>query len=130
MKNIEKYKDELLNNRCSDLTCCVIDLFNNGVCIPATCNDCKAKVMNWLLSEYKEPVLDEVEKEYLKAVIKPFRNKVKYITKFKCQYSENKRYINILFSDEGYLSFPYFKADSMYKGMELNKYYTLEELGL
>ena len=35
---------------------------------------------NWW-EEYKEPVLDEKEKEYLSAVIRPFRDRVKYIYK-------------------------------------------------
>ena len=32
MLNIEKYKDNILNAAQSDITCCVIDLFHNGVC--------------------------------------------------------------------------------------------------
>lgn len=58
MLNIEKYKDIILNAPQTDITCCVIDLFHNGVC-PHDCKDCKKAAMKWLLSEYKEPVLDE-----------------------------------------------------------------------
>lgn len=87
-------------------------------------------ILDWMAQPYKEPILDKVEREYLKAVIRPFRNKVEYIAKFKSACSENEQYIHILFYEGHYLSFPYFKANSMYKGMKLNKAYTLKELGL
>ena len=61
MMNIEKYKDVLLNAVTNDLTCCIIDLFHKGKC-PDSCKVCKQKAIEWLLSEYKEPTLDEVEK--------------------------------------------------------------------
>ena len=87
-------------------------------------------ILDWMSQPYKEPILNDVERKYLAAVIKPFRNKVEYIAKFKSACSENEQYIHILFYEGHYLSFPYFKANSMYKGMELNKAYTLKELGL
>lgn len=74
----------------------------------------------------KKEILDDVEKEYLRNVIKPFRNKVEYIVK---SLNDDKAYINIILLDEG-LYLPYFKKDTMYKGMEINKKYTLEKLGL
>lgn len=129
MLNIEKYKDEILNADQSDITCCVIDLFHNGAC-PENCKDCKREAMTWLLSECKEPILDDVEKEYLQAIIKRFGREIKYIAKFKSACSENRQYIHIGFYEGDGFSFPYFKANSMYKGMELNKAYTLQELGL
>lgn len=74
----------------------------------------------------KEEILDDVEKEYLRNVIKPFRNKVKCIAKISYDYKE---YIVIdLVEDSIYL--PHFKKNTMYKCMETNKRYTLEELGL
>ena len=60
MKNIEKYKDVLLNSETNDLTCCVIDLFHKGKC-PDSCKVCKQRAIECLLSEYKEPVLDDGE---------------------------------------------------------------------
>lgn len=87
-------------------------------------------LLEWMAQPFKEPILDDAEKKYLSAVIKPFRNKVEYIAKFKSACSENEQYIHIVFYEGHYLSFPYFKANSMYKGMKLNKSYTLKELGL
>lgn len=75
----------------------------------------------------EEPILDDIEKEYLSIVIRPFREKVKYIVKRNTLIE--KEYIAINFKDNsGCL--PDFKKNTMYKNMELNKYYTLEELGL
>lgn len=84
--------------------------------------------------EIKKPILDEVEKEYLSAVIKPFRDRVKCIVKRDYEMKYENEYIFIVFDDDGCMQikmcFPSFKKGTMYKGMELNKNYTLEELGL
>nr|DAU13577.1 MAG TPA: Photosystem I reaction centre subunit IV / PsaE [Caudoviricetes sp.] len=74
----------------------------------------------------EKEILDEEEKEYLSAVIKPFRYKIEYIAK----HGGNKEYIDICIRNDSKIIFPYFKSGTMYKGMELNKKYTLEELGL
>ena len=75
----------------------------------------------------EKEILDEEEKEYLSNVIKPFRHKVEYIVKETSSYNE---YIKITIKNDDCLSFPYFKRGTMYKGMEIEKKYTLEELGL
>ena len=80
-----------------------------------------------------KPVLNDDEKEYLGNVIKPFRNRVIYIIKDECTLGE---YLEICLRhyDDGCSSYsiilPYFKKGTMYKGMELDKEYTLYELGL
>lgn len=75
----------------------------------------------------KPEILDEEEKRYLEGVIRPFRDKVKNIIK-NTNYS-HQCYIGIRLEHEGF-ALPYFKENTMYKGMELDKVYTLEELGL
>lgn len=128
MLNIEKYKDDILNTELTHINCCVNNLSNKGICFK-NCKECKKEAMKWLLSEYKEPILDEVEKAYLSAVIKPFRSRVKYIVKI-ISCDEFEQCIEIAFYN-GYCTYlPYFKANTMYKGMEVNKEYSLEELGL
>ena len=129
MLNIEKYKDTILNSGVSDITCCVNGLSNRD-CNKIECEVCKQHAMEWLLEEAKEPILDEVEKKYLSAIIKRFGREIKYIAKFKSACSENRQYIHIGFYEGDGFSFPYFKANSMYKGMEINKAYTLKELDL
>ncbi len=78
--------------------------------------------------EYKEPILTDKEKEYLSNVIKPFKNKVECIYK-KNALNRGKEWIVIGFDDDE-ANFPYFKTGTMYNGMEVNKEYTLKELGL
>ena len=84
--------------------------------------------LSWLEAEYKPPILDDVEKAYLSAVIKPFRKKVKYIEKR--FWTPNLEYLSIRLKNNEFFAFPNFKKGKMYKGMEHDKYYTLEELGL
>lgn len=84
--------------------------------------------------EHKE-ILDEKEKEYLSAVIRPFKNRVIHIEKNKI-FQGNSEFINIvLYSSSSYnkeesIPLPYFKKGKMYKGMKPDKRYTLKELGL
>ena len=88
-----------------------------------------ADFFNWLEQEYKPPILDDVEKAYLSAVIKPFRKRIEYIEKTDNYYVNGKQFLCITLADD-YCCLPFFKKDTMYKGMEANKRYTLEELGL
>ena len=130
MKNIEKYKEIVLKN----LNACSIDerlprKFINGYCKGFNCEGCGERVLKWLLEEAKEPILDDVEKEYLSAVIKPFRKKVVYIRKNKSLIN-GMQYLIIGIYDNDYMHFPYLDDDAMYKGMEVNKEYSLEELDL
>lgn len=74
-------------------------------------------------------VLDKEEKEYLSSVIKPFKNKISYIRKSGTLMGLEE-YIIICVKNEASMSFPNFKAGTMYKGMEKGKAYTLEELGI
>ena len=76
--------------------------------------------------EFKE-ILDEKEKEYLSAVIRPFKGRVDYIKKFDIT---SKEFIRIYLKNDEDIDFPYFKKGTMYKGMKLDKRYTLKELGL
>ena len=72
-------------------------------------------------------ILNEPERRYLSAVIKPFRDKVRSVTKL-LRLNGKGEYIVI---DAGFqMFFPDFEANTMYKGMDLGKEYTLEELGL
>ena len=72
-------------------------------------------------------ILDEKEKEYLSAVIKPFRDQVISISKKSANYCE---FIDIVIDDEEDIYLPYFKPGKMYQGIGVNREYTLEELGL
>ena len=131
MRNIEKYEKAVLDS----LSYCVLDRKLENVdtglkedCSGKNCNACKKQLREWLLSEYKEPILDEVEKRYLRGVIRPFRNMVAFIKKT-CN-CVGFQWIEIAVKGNKTIALPGFKNDKMYKGMKLEKEYTLEELGL
>ena len=91
----------------------------------------------WLDAEHKEPILDDAEREYLSAVIRPFRDDVKFIVKYKgcfssMAYEEIAVWYRNKMRGDVYHSFilPSFEKGTMYKGVEVNRHYTLEELGL
>lgn len=97
--------------------------------------------LNYLLNgvyEIERPVLDDVEKRYLEGVLRPFKDRVVFVEKMYDDYSnvhEEEEYIEVSlkhhnFEYEDTLTFPFFKKDTMYKGMTPNKKYTLKELGL
>lgn len=86
--------------------------------------------------EVKEDILDKEEKEYLSAVIKPFRDKVTHIAKteddIEWSYAIMIRVDSKVVDDDYYEFFlpPFKRTSSMYKRMEVGKEYTLKELGL
>ena len=77
--------------------------------------------------EKNKPILDDEEKEYLNAVIRPFKNRISNIVKR--NFDSEKSYIVIHINSESFY-FPYFKKGTMCEGMEADKQYTLKELGL
>lgn len=99
-------------------------------------NNSANAICSWLDMEHKEPILDEAEKRYLKGVIRPFRVDVKYIVKYGGHFSSRAyeeiavRYQDKRCGDAYSFILPKFEKGTMYKGMEVNRHYTLEELGL
>ena len=80
--------------------------------------------------EEKKEILDKVEKNYLTNVLKPFRKRVKFIRKIESlTFSAEKELLQIQLNDDD-IALPYFEKNTMYKGMKLDKDYSLEELGL
>lgn len=84
------------------------------------------EVENGFIQE--KEILDDTEKRYLKAVIRPFKNRVRYISKEDCY--DGDCYISIGLDHGEDINLPYFKKRTMYNGMEEDKKYTLKELGL
>lgn len=83
--------------------------------------------------EIKKPILTDKEKEYLSGIIKPFRNRVKYITKFRGVFDNEFIEIGHVMDNEAelyYIELPLFKKGTMYKGMEVGEEYSLEDLGV
>ena len=87
------------------------------------------------LYEKPKEILTNKEKKYLEAVCKPFKDRVKRIAKSSyCGDGFTAERIMFYYMDihNEYVSFalPMFRKDTMYKGMEWSKEYTLKELGL
>ena len=89
--------------------------------------DYTSDILEWMAQEYKGDILDYSEKKYLSEVIRPFREEVTAIEKLEAP--AGREYIVIILKDDG-MHFPCFKKDTRYKGLELEKIYTPEELGL
>lgn len=100
---------------------------------------CSGLIEDFITGHYQiakevNSVLDEAEKRYLSNIIKPFRNTVISIAKY-YEESIDNNFIEIevkqnYCNENQYVSLPYFKKGTMYKGMKEYKKYTLEELGL
>ena len=74
-------------------------------------------------------ILTDEERSYLKNLIKPFRDRIDSICK--CRYDRVvKEYLIIRIKDDVGITLPDFKQDEHYAGMEVDKDYSLEELGL
>ena len=102
---------------------------NDNVSIVKVERPVKYKTVFERVEEDKKEILDETEREYLKAVIKPFKKRVKFISKTESNMLFEKELLLIQLNDDD-LILPYFEKETMYKGMELGKKYTLEELGI
>lgn len=95
-------------------------------------------LVDWLQEEHQ--ILDNTEKRYLKEVIRPFKDNIESITKVETiAFNEETVYrIRITFASyckdnmRNYLlDLPLFRRNvGMYDGMEPNRTYKLEELGL
>ena len=87
---------------------------------------------NYQISKEVNSILDEAEKRYLSALIKPFKKQVISISKRSINYGE---FINIMIDEGEFINprnicLPYFIPGKMYKGMKVNREYTLDQLEL
>ena len=132
MLNIEKYKNGIENILVKWLAIsekgyvCECGFIDCNECIFKDPKNCASEKREWLKSEYKEQILDKVERKYLSSVIGPFRDKVLYIQKA----SIGTDNIRIGIKNDNTINLPCFKKDTMYKGMKAWEKYTLEDLGI
>ena len=140
MLNIEKYEKELrkygtyfaLTNEGKLVNCeglCCRNCAFNGKCAQGR--------MEWLLEEYEEPILAEEDKRILKDIINVYNSFNKKIVDIRKYHICRGCSLHIDYIDRGeetscietHATLP-FNGDKLFKGMELGKTYTLEELGL
>ena len=140
MKNIEKYKKEISNlvNKGSSLECSiatVAGIREEKPCFDQVCKECHNKCIEWMCSEYNEPILSDDEKDIIKPMIDTilkFGCSIIYVAKE--HYVDGSFYISISYKNDviGHkecITSPCFNNDK-FKGMEPEKGYTLEELGI
>ena len=87
------------------------------------------KFLNQEIEIEDEPILTDEEKIYLRKVIEPYKDKVESIEKFGSEYLDSDNDFVVIHLEEDSISIPII-SDLNFKGMELNKQYTLKELGL
>lgn len=140
MLNAEKYAEELkdIGSRFA--------LTREGTpieCYEFSCKDCafgsycEIERMKWLLEEYEEPILAEEDKRILKDIINVYNSFNKKIVDIRKYHVCRGCSLHINYIDRGedtscietHATLP-FNGDKLFKGMELGKTYTLEELGL
>ena len=144
MKNKDKYREQIIEIAMNGDSLAVDKNTKQPIschpyccqyCLFGKCVRCREAKKEWMDQEVE--ILDEIEKTYLRNVIKPFKERVAYIRKN--EYNSKAQYISIIYSerkdliaDNGWdnIILPSFPKETMYKGMEVNKRYTLEELGL
>lgn len=134
MLNIEKYKDEIKAElkKNKTLGCVVNKLMGNTCDDYPKCNDCYLKVLDWLLQEYKEPILTDEGIEFLKEHIKQSGAIAVYIkiTKKVANYYDYRLEIHL---ETGLISIPFVEKSNLYemfKDVEIGQDYLPEELGL
>ena len=141
MKNFEKYEKEIskLVNEGKPLSCAIANMAGIKKSKPCQasedCGECEKKCIEWMYSEYKEPILNDEEKEIVKAmiyVIHKLGGEVDYVIK---NGGINEKdyimlsYTNRLTKHSDGIATPWFKNDK-FKGMKTYKEYKIEELGI
>lgn len=146
MKNKDFYKAKILE--CiMNYNCSIAVDKNNGEPVPCdispACENCKLYSRNmsctqtwrkWLEQEHKESVLTREEKEYIENIVKPFKHRVKFISKLKTGMGNS--YVSIcvqMYNDAESvecITLPYFNGNEMYTGMVYFEKYSMRELGL
>lgn len=151
MKNIEKYYKEILKNKdsfavneqtgkvssCSKTICENCKFYYANSCYEY--DNCEEAKLSWLFEENEESnsILTEEDKKILKDVINVFNSFKKEIADIRKRHICRGCYLYINYIDGGedvssietHTTLP-FNGDKLFKGMELNKRYTLEELEL
>lgn len=142
--NIKEYQDDLIYWRIKDFDIMKVnnEVMNEyGGCFKAINKTFNLSISKWEWVREEKPkrILTPKEYNYLKAVIGPFRDRVAYIDKCNSldefENIKEDEQIKIWYKgiDEDYyqdIILYEFKKGTEYKGMELDKEYSLEELGL
>lgn len=136
--NDKKFK-EMKDYICKKQKNCKRCIFNGTHCglyandITAYRKTLDDEILNKEFKIKDEILLNDKEKEYLKAVIKPFRNRVIYIEKINNVSFQYIKIVVEVLSENSFcdiICLPKFKTGTQYKFLKLDIQYKLEDLGL
>ena len=143
MKNFEKYEHQISKvvNEDNTLTCSIAivsGIKKQNMCsFDDDCNECSKECLKWMHSEYKEQILTEEEKDIIRHFMEAYSGICSKIVKVIKTGSFNVVCLKFLSGSTSSICSvncvtisPEISKDVMFKGMELNVAYTLEELGL
>lgn len=113
-----------------DCYVCINALFDQGLFNSIKWEDDEPTLIKDI---YDPQILDDIEREYIEFVLKPFHEEVSYVEKLVDDLiddgSYSKEYLYVKLHD-GEFIFPDFDSGKMYIGMEIDKKYKLDELGI
>ena len=136
MKNIEKYKDEILKyaGYQHSLMCLIYENIMKKNDCAGCCSKCKRETIKWLTSEYKEPILTEEGKAYLSNLLKPYGLGTCAFQFNLSEVVKNDTYKLTIADEYGIIINLAIRQDSemqeLFKKMQFNKVYSVKELGL
>ena len=121
--DLAKCKGKIVS--CCDINCVTCDFYDKE-------RDCSAILVKWLLEEYKDPILDDKGKDYIKTLVSPFRvDDIVTIVKHSTNNELRYELIVDLVHAQMYV---YFDRESMvgemFAKMKSNYSYNAKELGL
>ena len=131
----EEQYEKWLENNCTTITLCGdCPFFKVMCCVKTRCwvenkELYSDKFLDQEIEIEDEPLTDK-ERQYLSSVIKPFRNNVETIEKIGSEYLDSDNDFIVVHLVEDSISLPILNTSFKFKGMELNKQYTLKELRL
>lgn len=120
---------------CKSCPLCYGNPLESMTCINAVVSNGFKDFINFVNkdTEIIQPYLSEQEKEFLEARLRPFKDEIGCIIKERSDDDTDLYRIGIggkVSSSLETIHFSWFKGNTMYQGMELNKYYILEDLEL
>lgn len=136
MKNIEKYKDEILKyaGYRHSLMCLIYENIMKKNDCTGCCSKCKRETIKWLTSEYEEPVLNDEGKAYLSNLLKPYGLGTCAFQFNLSEVVKNDTYKLTIADEYGIIINLAIRQDSemqeLFRKMQFNKVYTVKELGL
>ena len=136
MKNIEKYKDEILKyaGYRHSLMCLIYENIMKKNDCTGCCSKCKRETIKWLTSEYEEPVLNDEGKAYLSNLLKPYGLGTCAFQFNLSEVVKNDTYKLTIADEYGIIINLAIRQDSemqeLFRKMQFNKVYAVKELGL